>query len=233
MGNPTGVCIPFAYRALTCCGATFQNASTRQQICNSVKGLAPLLSVPTTPNWQRRQALPPARFGLIPFRSPLLRESLLLSSPRGTEMFQFPRFPLPALCVQTGVAPHDGCGVSPFGHPRIDAWSTAPRGLSQSPTSFFGFRRQGIHRWLFVAWRTKMLVLAMEFSRDERAESTRSEEAPRAYSLRILWRGAVAPSKRNRGSARFEVGGRSLQPRSRRIASDQLRSSLVRGSRTP
>jgi len=28
-----------------------------------------------------------------------------------------------------------------------------------------------------------MLVLAMEFSRDARAESTPSEEAPRAYSL--------------------------------------------------
>jgi hypothetical protein len=170
LGNPSGVCVPFVYRALTCCGATFQNASTRQQICNSVKGLAPLLLAPTTPNWQRRKALPPARFGLIPFRSPLLRELLLLSSPRGTEMFQFPRFPLPVLCVQTGVTPHDGRRVSPFGHPRIDAWSTAPRGFSQSPTSFFGFRRQGIHRWLFVAWRTKMLVLAMQFSRSNRRE---------------------------------------------------------------
>jgi hypothetical protein len=124
-------------------------------------------AAPTTPNRQRHQALTPARFGLIPFRSPLLRESQLLSSPRGTEMFQFPRFPLPVLCVQTGVTPHDGCRVSPFGYPRIEAWSAAPRGLSQPPTSFFGFRRQGIHRWLFVAWRTKMLVLAMEFSRDE------------------------------------------------------------------
>ncbi len=95
----------FAYRALTFCGSTFQNNSTRQQIGNSAKGLAPLLLAPTTPNWQRRQALPPARFGLFPFRSPLLRESLLLSSPRGTEMFQFPRFPLPVLCVQTGVTP--------------------------------------------------------------------------------------------------------------------------------
>src|SRR5262245_28477614 len=81
-------------------------------------------------------------------------------------MFQFPQFPPPALCVQAGVTPHDGCRVSPFGHPRIEAWSAAPRGLTQPPTSFFGFRRQGIHRWLFVAWRTKMLVLAMEFSRD-------------------------------------------------------------------
>jgi hypothetical protein len=112
--------------------------------------------------------LTPARFGLFPFRSPLLRESLLLSSPRGTEMFQFPRFPLSVLCVQTGVTPHYGCRVSPFGHPRIEARSAAPRGFSQPPTSFFGFRRQGIRRWLFVAWRTKMLVLAMEFSRGAR-----------------------------------------------------------------
>ena len=32
----------------------------------------------------------PARFGLIPVRSPLLRESRLISLPAGTEMFQFP-----------------------------------------------------------------------------------------------------------------------------------------------
>ena len=70
-------------------------------------------------------------------------------------MFQFPRFPLPALCVQAGVTPHDGCWVSPFGHPRINAWSAAPRGFSQPPTSFIGVRRQGIHRWLFVAWKNK------------------------------------------------------------------------------
>jgi hypothetical protein len=93
------------------------------------------------------------KFRLFPFRSPLLRESLLLSFPRGTEMFQFPRFPHPALCVQAGVTTHDGGRVSPFGHPRIDARSTAPRGFSQSPTSFIGSRCQGIHRWLFVAWK--------------------------------------------------------------------------------
>src|SRR5262249_33643618 len=32
----------------------------------------------------------PARFGLFPVRSPLLRESRLISVPPGTEMFQFP-----------------------------------------------------------------------------------------------------------------------------------------------
>jgi hypothetical protein len=46
------------------------------------------------------------RFGLFPFRSPLLRESRLLSFPVGTEMFHFPTFPPPALCVQAGAMGH-------------------------------------------------------------------------------------------------------------------------------
>ena len=37
-------------------------------------------------------ALLQRRFGLFPGRSPLLGESLLFSLPRGTKMFQFPRF---------------------------------------------------------------------------------------------------------------------------------------------
>ena len=67
-------------------------------------------------------------------------------------MFQFTRFPLPALCVQTGVTPHYGCRVYPFGHPRFNAQSAASRGLSQPLTTFIGSQCQGIHRWLFVAW---------------------------------------------------------------------------------
>ena len=164
-GTLLRVWLPFVYGALTRCGATFQYASTKYQICNSVLGLMPQPGGPTTPIRQRHQAIAPERFRLFPFRSPLLGESRLFSFPRGTEMFQFPRFPPLALCVQARVVPHDGYGVSPFGHPRIEAWSAAPRGLSQPPTSFIGFRRQGIHRWLFVAWKSKMLVLAMKFSR--------------------------------------------------------------------
>ena len=53
------------------------------------------------------------------------------------------------------MTPHDGCRVSPFGHPRIKACSAAPRGFSQLTTSFIGSRRLGIHRWLFVAWKNK------------------------------------------------------------------------------
>ena len=36
-------------------------------------------------------------FGLVRFRSPLLAQSRLISLPRGTEMFQFPRLPPYAL----------------------------------------------------------------------------------------------------------------------------------------
>ena len=87
--------------------------------CNSVTVLMHRPSAPTTPDWQRHQALPPTRFRLIPFRSPLLRESLLFSSPRGTEMFQFPRFPLAALYIQAGVTGHYPSRVSPFGYLRV------------------------------------------------------------------------------------------------------------------
>ena len=40
---------------------------------------------------------------------------------------------------------HHSCRVSPFGHPRIHARLTAPRGISQPPTSFIGSQCQGIH----------------------------------------------------------------------------------------
>src|SRR3954465_13399551 len=120
-------------------------------------------------------------------------------------MFQFTRFPLPALCVQAGVTPHDGCRVSPFGHPRINARSAAPRGLSQPPTSFIGFRRQGIHRWLFVAWRTKMLVLAMQFSKSAERPTPkgRPEEHPRCS-----WK----TEQRCPTLLGHEVGDRGLRP---------------------
>jgi hypothetical protein len=117
-------------------------------------------------------------FGLYPLRSPLLGVSRLLSFPDGTEMFQFPSFPPPTLCIQAGVTLHDECRVSPFGHLRIEAQSTAPRSFSQSLTSFIGSWRQGIHRWLFVAWnslrsffRTLFVLARDELGREQDARA--------------------------------------------------------------
>ena len=105
---------------------------------------------PATPTMQPLPGITHDRFSLIRVRSPLLPESLLFSLPVGTEMFHFPTFPLPALYIQAGVTRYDKRpgGVSPFGNPRITARLSAPRGLSQITTSFFGSRCQGIHRLL-------------------------------------------------------------------------------------
>ena len=78
------------------------------------------------------------RFRLIRFRSPLLPESFLFSLPTGTEMFHFPAFPPHTLYIQVRVTTLTCGGVSPFGHPRINARLSAPRGLSQISTSFIG-----------------------------------------------------------------------------------------------
>ena len=83
---------PFAYRAITLYGGPFQTLQLKKRLVTFREGGNPLQTSPTTPTPQRLQAITPARFRLFPFRSPLLRESQLLSLPEGTEMFQFPSF---------------------------------------------------------------------------------------------------------------------------------------------
>ena len=100
------------------------------------------------------------RFGLFRVRSPLLAESRFLSSPRGTEMFHFPRFARARLFVQRAVRRHYPPWVSPFGHLRIKAWLAAPRSLSQLPASFVASCRLGIHRVPFPAWSSSLLAPA-------------------------------------------------------------------------
>ncbi len=63
-----------AYGTLTRCGGPFQQPSAdwraqRRGVCRPLSPCRP------TPREHRRQPVPPARFGLCPFRSPLLRAS--------------------------------------------------------------------------------------------------------------------------------------------------------------
>ncbi len=79
----------FGYGSFTLFGATFQR-----------------LLLPTRRSMM--QALQPRhivtyRFRLIPVRSPLLRESRLISLPTGTEMFHFPALAPLVLYIQTKV----------------------------------------------------------------------------------------------------------------------------------
>ena len=79
----------------------------------------------------------PLEFGLIPFRSPLLRESRLLSFPQGTEMFQFPCLPPPTYCVSKGYVGVADAGSPIRKSPAKLAWQLTEAYRSRA-TSFFG-----------------------------------------------------------------------------------------------
>ena len=66
----------------------------------------------------------------------------ILSVPRGTEMFQFPRCPLRDR--SQSARPCAG-RVAPFGHPRITGCQRLPGAFRRVAASFVGRQRQGIH----------------------------------------------------------------------------------------
>ena len=133
--------VGFSYRAVTLCGGPFQVTSPTRFFYNSMWN---------APQPRRQDRL---RFGLVPVRSPLLRESRLLSLPRGTKMFQFPRSasnrPIDsgggAIPLQDGGLPHSEIpGSQPaYGSPRqyrcSPRPSSAPGAKASSVCSFLLF----------------------------------------------------------------------------------------------
>lgn len=73
-------CFTFAYGAVTLFGRTFQSPSTSSALCNSFAPRQRHVSIPQHPEHNDCRLTCP-RFRLIPFRSPLLRESRFLSFP--------------------------------------------------------------------------------------------------------------------------------------------------------
>src|ERR1035437_2641647 len=86
---------------------------------------------PTTPSIQRSQPITYRRFRLFPFRSPLLRESISLSFPPGTKMFQFPGCPL--LDASPEVTEYYPRRVPPFRYLRIEACLQIPEAFRCLP----------------------------------------------------------------------------------------------------
>ena len=109
---PSGGCTTVAYGTVTLYGLPFQCSSASRWLSH-VEG-------PTTPQGKS------PRFGLFPFRSPLLGKSSFLSFPAATEMFQLTAFATYAY----------GFSVRQFGNPGINARLTASPGFSQSSTPF-------------------------------------------------------------------------------------------------
>jgi hypothetical protein len=110
----------FRYGTLTLCGRPFQGR-LRCVLLSHSHGAGPT----TPPTVARRW------FGLVRVRSPLLTESRLISVPRGTEMFQFPRCPSTRLWIQRGIR-----GYGPRGLPHSET-----HGSSLARSSPCTFRR--------------------------------------------------------------------------------------------
>ncbi len=119
----------FAYGALTLYGRPFQ--SLRLDLTQARGPGRTLIRCPTTPCITTAAALGMMRVWAPPLSLTTTRG--ILSSPRGTKMFQFPRLPLSTLCVQVGVTGHDPGRVAPFGYPWINACRQLPRAFRSPP----------------------------------------------------------------------------------------------------
>ena len=99
--------------------------------------------VPTTPTTQPRQGITRGWFRLFPVRSPLLGESLLLSFPRATKMFQFTRLP-----SHTYLFSMRSPGVTLVGFPHSDTHGSSL--VDSSP-------------WLIAVFRVLLRLLAPRY----------------------------------------------------------------------
>jgi len=141
--------LPFTYGTFTVYGATFQTLWL---------GILSLKSDPTTPTRNS------SWFRLYRFRSPLLTESIFLSFPSGTEMFQFSEF-----AAYTYVF-----SVSSFRYPGLNACLTAPPGLSQFSAPFIVFWCQDIPHMPLVIWTHRSRLLLFMFPRIEKKQKSTS-----------------------------------------------------------
>ena len=133
--GPHGFGRGFTCPALLGC-STAGGPASRTGLSPSAAGLSrPLRSLLPSPT--RNPATPAdesAGLGYIRVRSPLLAESLLISSPRGTEMFHFPRFASATYFIQSRMQRYGPLRIAPFGNPRI-------KGCLRLPTDYRGLPR--------------------------------------------------------------------------------------------
>ena len=115
-GSPTA----FAYGAITRSGGSFQILRLTVGLVTPRRVRSSSDPAPQPPIGNAC-GLTPTEFGLFPVRSPLLGESRLLSLPRGTEMFQFPRFASAAYGFSGGYE-----GITPRGFPHSGIRGSQP-----------------------------------------------------------------------------------------------------------
>jgi hypothetical protein len=126
-----------AYGTLTRSGDPFQRSSANVRSVREETAVSSGAPV-QPPRGSGGSLLTPRGFGLLPVRSPLLRESSLFLGV--LRCFSSPG----ALPDKLGARPSAG-RVAPFGDPRIAGCQRLPGAFRRVATSFIGRQRQGIH----------------------------------------------------------------------------------------
>jgi hypothetical protein len=109
LGTPSSSRQHFTYPAITVYGSPSQSLRLHHRFITAPGDSGPPRKIPQPRTRNTRRLSHAHGLAIIRFRSPLLTESLLFSSPTGTEMFHFPASPPTALYIQTTATPHDWC----------------------------------------------------------------------------------------------------------------------------
>ena len=124
----------FAYGAFTLCGDGFHRLPLTHYFVTPRPPCGTIKTSPTTPRRQRPQAVTPTRFGLFPFRSPLLRESSFFLFLRLLRCFSSPAYLHPPYVfrwgyprITTGGFPHSEIPGSTLDQQLPEAYRSRPR----------------------------------------------------------------------------------------------------------
>jgi hypothetical protein len=124
----------FAYGAFTLYGDGFHRLPLARHFVTLRPRCGAIQPGPSTPRRQRPQAIAPSRFGLIPFRSPLLRESSFFPFLRLLRCFSSPAYLRPPYVfrwgyprITTGGFPHSEIPGSTLDQQLPEAYRSRPR----------------------------------------------------------------------------------------------------------
>ena len=138
---------------------------------------------PLWPDFPDRFAYLPKTTGLFRVRSPLLAESLLMSVPPGTEMFQFPGFASSTYGFSERYPKGVGCPIRTFTDQSLLA---APHDFSQRATSFIASWCQGIHRMPLFCSRYRRASRRARHARKPSPDAWARDPGPPEHSQRDL-----------------------------------------------
>ena len=166
-------------------------------------------SLPPTIAFYPRKAAPTGSYAFLVWAPPVSLAATpgILSFPRGTEMFQFPRFPP----CKSRVTAHHGRRVAPFGDLWITGCQPLPRAFRRVAASFLGSKAprhppSALHR-------TCCSTSSLSTNQGSPPSPTRATSFPRSPRRPVRRPAADVFTRFSAVSSRFGSGSVSRRPR--------------------